>query len=196
LAFAAMSSRVLPRLIVGLGLMFVSLAFAVALLRQPSSTSGATAGNGSEIQVPCTRPGQVSFPAPPLSLVDLHSQPVSLAGMAGSTVLVNTWATWCPPCRQEMPDLEAYYLAHRGQNFHLVAINIGETPQAVEAFANRSGLSFDVWLDPEQQALEAFHTVALPSSFVIDAEGTVRLAWSGATCRQALEDTVTPLLGP
>jgi peroxiredoxin len=186
----------LPHLVVGLGLILVSLAFAIAVLRQPAHPANSNGRNGSDIQVGCTRPGQVSFPAPSLSLVDLQGRAVSLAKLAGSTVLINTWATWCPPCRQEMPDLEAYYEAHQAQGFRLVAVNIGEGRSAVQEFARQSGLSFDVWLDPEHRALEAFHTLALPSSFVIDQKGTVRLAWSGATCRQALEDTVTPLLEP
>lgn len=139
-------------------------------------------------------PAKVSFPAPELALKDLQGNPVSLANTRGQVVLVNNWATWCPPCKDEMPTLEAYYKKHRDQNFNLIAIEAGELAAEVADFVRQYRLTFPVWLDPGSTATTAFRNDALPSSYVIDPQGTVRLAWSGAIDRENLENYVTPLL--
>ncbi len=140
-------------------------------------------------------PAQVSFPAPELVLVDLSGKTVSFADFRGKVVLVNNWATWCPPCRAEMPELEAYYQAHVSEDFTLVGISAGDTLEQVKQFEIDFGTTFPMWLDPDNAALRAFRNDALPSTYVIDSSGMVRLAWSGAVSLETLEEYVTPLLG-
>jgi peroxiredoxin len=137
---------------------------------------------------------EVSRAAPELALEDLAGNPVSLSALRGQIVLVNNWATWCPPCRAEMPALEAYYREHRGEGFTLVAIDAGDPVSEVERFAQSLDLTFPIWMDRNSAALAAFNTTALPSSFVIDRQGTIRLAWTGAIDRATLERYVTPLI--
>jgi peroxiredoxin len=139
-------------------------------------------------------PAEVSFPAPDLRLSDLQGNEVALSGYLGQVVLVNNFATWCPPCRAEMPILEAFYQAHQDQGFTLIGIEAGEPAEEVQDFVASYAITFPVWLDPGQEALQAFRNPALPSSYVIDREGSVRLVWSGAVTGAALEKYVTPML--
>ena len=136
----------------------------------------------------------VNYPAPELSLTDLQGKAVSLADFRGRVVLVNNWATWCPPCKAEMPTLQAYYEDHQEQGFDTVAIEAGEPAEEVAAFAREFRLSFPVWPDPDFVSQTSFKNDALPSSYVIDRQGQVRLAWVGPINRELLEQYVTPLL--
>jgi peroxiredoxin len=93
-----------------------------------------------------------------------------------------------------MPALEAYYQAHENQAFSLIGISSGDTARQVQAFVQQVEVSFPLWLDHEGMALRAFKNNALPSSYVIDKEGIVRLAWNGAVGLDMLEKHVTPLI--
>jgi peroxiredoxin len=140
-------------------------------------------------------PLSVNYPAPDLSLNDLQGNPVSLADARGQVALVNLWATWCPPCKKEMPALQAYYEDHKQDGFTIIAINDGDPAADVTEFVRQHRLSFPVWLDPTYIATEkAFQTLNLPSSFVIDREGVIRLRWVGETTAGMLESYVTPLI--
>jgi peroxiredoxin len=172
--------------LIGLGLLILGVAAFVVLPKPGLSDEAA--------RLAAAIPAEVSFPAPELELKDLQGNPVSLANTRGQVVLVNNWATWCPPCKDEMPALEAYYKKHRDQNFTLTAIEAGEPAAEVADFVRRYNLTFPVWLDPGSTATTAFRNDALPSSYVIDPAGTVRLAWSGAIDRENLEKYVTPML--
>ena len=147
--------------------------------------------DASEIILP---PATVSYPAPKLSLKALDDQPVSLEDYRGKVILVNNWATWCPPCKDEMPELQSYYSAHLGEGFVIVAIESGESASTVMDFVQNMELSFPVWLDPQGLALAAFKNWDLPSSYLIDQNGTVRMNWTGPLNRATLEKYVTPLL--
>ena len=93
-----------------------------------------------------------------------------------------------------MPALQAFYDAHKTQNFELIGIEAGETAGEVSQFVKQYGLTFPIWLDPENKSLDAFHNQALPNSYVIDKTGVVRLAWSGAISLKMLEKYIGPLL--
>jgi len=93
-----------------------------------------------------------------------------------------------------MPTLQAYFDAHRGQNFTLVGIEAGEPVEQVADFVQQNRLTFPIWPDLDQKALDAFHNDNLPSSYVVDKTGQVRFTWVGAASREMLEKYVTPLL--
>jgi peroxiredoxin len=144
---------------------------------------------------PVTVPVQVSFPAPELALTDTQGNSHRLADYLGQVVLVNLWATWCPPCKEEMPTLQSYYDKYRTNGFVIIAVNDGDSTADVLQFVRDYGLTFPVWLDPTYIATEqAFKTLNLPSSFVIDRDGTTRLMWVGGISRTNLERHVTPLI--
>jgi thiol-disulfide isomerase/thioredoxin len=176
--------------IFGAGLILLGLAAFVAWPRSDASAELPAASGGLS-----TIPVEVNYAAPELELTALDGQQYSLTDYLGSVVLVNIWATWCPPCKAEMPTLESFYQAHQIDGFVTVAINDGDPEDAVTAFVQDYGLSFQIWLDPTYQATDhAFKTNNLPSSFVIDREGNVRLRWVGEIDRASLEKYVTPLI--
>jgi len=180
------SGKLLAMFIIGTGLIligFVSLLF----LSRPVTSDAKDPDRGAV-------PVKVNFPSPSLALQDLHGEQVSLDEYRGKTVLVNNWATWCPPCRAEMPILQAYYNKHHHQDFTLVAIDSGDPPGQVAEFSEQFNLTFPIWIDLEMKAIQGFRNQALPSSYLIDKRGTVILAWSGAINQDNLEKYVTPLL--
>lgn len=179
-------TRVLAMALIGAGLLILG---AVALIMIPRP--GVSAEEAVERS---TVPVQVEFPAPQLELKNLQGESVSLQDHRGQVVLVNNWATWCPPCKAEMPTLQAYYEAHRDQGFTIVAVEAGDPIFEVKDFVERTGLTFPIWTDPGNQSLMAFRNQSLPNSYLIDRAGIVRLAWTGAISRDMLEQHVTPIL--
>lgn len=131
---------------------------------------------------------------PQLALTDLQGNPVSSVITHGKVVLVNNWATWCPPCLAEMPELQAYYQAHINQDLVLIAIESGEPADVVTRFVRQHGLTFPVWLDPHAVALDFFRNWNLPSSYLIDRQSIIRMSWTGPVNQATLEKYVTPLL--
>jgi cytochrome c biogenesis protein CcmG, thiol:disulfide interchange protein DsbE len=142
-----------------------------------------------------TVPAKVRFPAPKLTLTDTKGVSRSLADYRGQVLLVNLWATWCPPCKEEMPTLQAFYDKYKESGFVIVAINDGDPKADVLQFVKNYELTFPVWLDPTYIATEqAFNTLNLPTSFVIDRNGTIQLTWVGGISGEMLETYVTPLI--
>jgi peroxiredoxin len=141
------------------------------------------------------QPLVINQSAPQLSLTDLQGNTVSLDDYHGRIVLVNNWATWCPPCKAEMPELQAYYRAHSNQDFVIIAIESGEPAATVSSFTTQLGMTFPVWLDLKGAAVDAFKNWSLPSSYIIDKSGTMRMGWTGAVNQATLDKYVTPLLG-
>jgi thiol-disulfide isomerase/thioredoxin len=88
-------------------------------------------------------------------------------------VIVNFWATWCPPCREEMPALERLYRQHKGQGLVLVAVSIDADPKVVPPYIRASKLTFPIALDPKAEVANKYGVRALPSSFVVDRQGTM-----------------------
>lgn len=139
-------------------------------------------------------PTEVNQPAPDLTLLDLDGKEVSLTDFKGEVILVNNWATWCPPCRLEMPEFRVYFENHQDQGFQVVAIEAGQPENEVRTFVEQLKLDFVILLDPENKSLVTFQNSSLPNSFVIDRKGNLRLAWLGAINEATLEEYVTPLL--
>jgi len=139
-------------------------------------------------------PSVVSFPAPELTLNNLNGDKVSISDYSQNIVMINNWATWCPPCKAEMPTLSKYFKEHRDQGFILVGIEAGDPTKEVEKFVKDYGLTFPILLDPNNKSLIAFHNDNLPSSYVIDRNGNVILAWTGPISKAMLEKYITPLL--
>ena len=171
---------------IGLGLIFLAGA---AFLSLPGALQPAAQPTGLAMT-----PIAVDFPAPDVRLTDLRDRPVSLSDYKGQVILYNAWATWCLPCKAELPVLQAYYQAHLQDGFVVIAIEDGEPPQDVAAYVKSNGLTFPVWPDIKWVATSAFNINDLPTSYVIDHDGTVRLTWSGPITRAGLEQYVTPLL--
>lgn len=131
---------------------------------------------------------------PPLSFEDLNGNQVSLSDLRGKVILVNNFATWCAPCRAEMPELQAFYDQHKERGFTVVAIESGEPADEVARFVKEFGITFPVLLDPQGKALDTFNMFALPNSILVDREGKIRQTWVGAVDQSILEAGVLPLI--
>ncbi|MDP1544565.1 MAG: redoxin domain-containing protein [Anaerolineales bacterium] len=176
--------RFLALIMIGLGFVGIGI---MSLLLLNESTSAST-------QDFSTVPAKVDYPAPELNLTDLNGNPVSLADYRGNVALVNLWATWCPPCREEMPTLLAFHEKYKSKGFVLIAIDQGETVEQVLPFVDEFQLTFPVWMDISSSAGRAFNTMNLPSSYVIDRNGHVRLMWIGGISERNLEKFVPDLI--
>ncbi|MCK6566235.1 MAG: alkyl hydroperoxide reductase [Chloroflexi bacterium] len=176
--------RLFALIVIGFGF----LALGVAFMFKPGGFVPAPTRDFSTIPV------EVNLPAPTLFLASLDGSPVSLSDYSGDVILVNLWATWCPPCREEMPALLAFYEKYRSEGFILIAIDQGETSEEVVPFVAEFGLSLPVWLDPSSEAGRAFNTMNLPSSYVIDRSGRIRLMWVGGISKSNLEKYVPDII--
>ncbi len=178
--------RILAMAMIGGGLLIFGL---TALILIPSFFPSST-----QIESRSIAPAKVDYPAPDIQLRDISGKPVSLSDYHGQVVLVNNWATWCPPCRQEMPILDAYFRDHQHLEFTIVAIDAGDPPEMVAEFVKRYGLTFPVWIDPDSSTLNSFRNNYLPSSYLVDENGQVVMVWNGAVTYASLEENITPLL--
>ena len=130
-----------------------------------------------------------------ITLEALDGSLVNLADYRGHVVLVNFWATWCGPCRSEMPELDAYYQAHRHEGFVLLAVNAGERSEKVRDFIARGGYTFPVLLDSDGVAARAFGGIrGMPTSFVLDGRGKTVYQQVGVMTAESLAAQVSPFL--
>jgi len=130
----------------------------------------------------CSAPSvaQVGKSAPNFQLENLDGQPVSLSDFRGRPVLLNFWATWCPPCRGEMPYLQEVYEAWSGKGVVVLAINLGESPAQVKGFLETHNLSLPVLIDIPGDSAHQYNISSIPTSFFIDSDGIVREKVLGA----------------
>ena len=173
--------------IFGVGLVLIGLA-AFFMLRDTKNAAESQSVSRS------VTPMEVNYPAPELSLQNVNGKTESLIDYRDKVALVNNWATWCPPCKAEIPTLEAYYKTHNVDGFVIIGIEAGEPQNDVLSFVQEHGMTYPVWFDLTRAATNAFHYGGLPSSYVIDRKGTVRLAWVGEINQEMLEKYVTPLI--
>ncbi len=112
--------------------------------------------------------------APDFSVMDLRGQAVRLSAFRGRVVLLNLWATWCPPCREEMPSMEQLYHRLKDQDFALLAVSQDEEgKRAVAPYVEDNKFTFPVLLDPEHQVGDRYEVTGYPETFLIDRNGRV-----------------------
>ncbi|MCL6429852.1 MAG: TlpA family protein disulfide reductase [Anaerolineae bacterium] len=139
-----------------------------------------------------TQKGEV---APDFSLPALEGGEKSLRDYRGRVVLLNFWATWCGPCRAEMPDMQAVYEELSGRGFVVVAVNGGEGRDRVQSFVEEFGLTFPVLVDEERGVLRQYGVRGFPTTFVIDGDGVIQqVIVGGPLPGSAVRRLVEPLL--
>ena len=138
--------------------------------------AGTAMASGGEAAGPLTVLATRS-PAPALQLKDLDGKTYHLADLRGKVVLVNFWATWCPPCRREMPSLQRLYEKLPHENFEILAVDVGEDENTVLTFSwmLKPAPTFPLLLDRDSMAMGKWPVQGLPTSFVIDKQGRVAL---------------------
>ena len=120
------------------------------------------------------RPPLVGGPAPEITLKNLQGQEVRLSDLRGKIVLLNFWATWCKPCKEEMPAMQAVYDKLRGQGFVVLAVNELEDTDRVIEHIRTHGHTFPVVMDRDNRVANRYGVVGLPASFLVDRQGIVR----------------------
>ncbi len=137
---------------------------------------------------------QMGEPASDFTLKDIEGNTVHLSDYEGQTVLINFWATWCPPCRAEMPALKAYYEAHQDEGFVILAINAQEGLSQVRQFAYDYRLPFPVLLDETACAISGYGVQSFPTSIIVGPDGRVQKIHIGMLDPETLENEVTPIV--
>jgi cytochrome c biogenesis protein CcmG/thiol:disulfide interchange protein DsbE len=118
----------------------------------------------------------------------------SLADYRGRWVLVNFWASWCPPCRDETPALEEFQQRHESPRFTVLGIDTQDLTGDAQAFVEKFGMSYPQLRDGNGDAADEYGTTGVPETFLIDPAGKVRLAVPGTVDEEYLRDEVEPLL--
>ena len=141
------------------------------------------------------RPLAAGHRLPEFALVDLAGRPVGPGALAGRATVFNLWATWCLPCRREMPLLQAFAAAQAPGGLRVVGVNVGEAPDTVRRFVADNGVGYAVWLDPPGVAgspsrvlLQDLGGIGLPTTWFIAADGRLAGVYTGELTRAVLEE--------
>ncbi len=131
---------------------------------------------------------QVGFLAPEFTLKTINGESIDISDFRGQAVLINLWATWCPPCRAEMPDMQQAYERYNEQGFTILAINATnqDSIPAVEAFISEHGLTFPILLDTQGDVSKLYQLRSLPTSFFVDPDGIIQEVIIGGPMSEAL----------
>jgi peroxiredoxin len=180
-------------LILGGGLLIGLAIGAIVFIGLPTfGNAGSTVANvdgGTPAPAPI-----VGSPAPDFTLKNINDESITLSDLKGRPVLINFWATWCGPCRIEMPAIEAAYQAHKGEGFTVLAVDADETKADVVDFANDLNLTFEFLLDPGLAVNDLYRIRAYPSSFFIGRDGVVAAYQIGTMTESQLADNLEKIL--
>ncbi|HLE13306.1 MAG TPA: redoxin domain-containing protein [Anaerolineales bacterium] len=124
--------------------------------------------------------------APDFELVDLSGETVRLSDLRGKPVLLNFWATWCAPCKLEMPAIQERFEQHQAK-FSVLAIDFDEPEQDVRQFAKQLELTFNILLDPGAKVQDLYRVRGYPTTFLVDAEGVIRVHHVGLITEAQLD---------
>lgn len=134
------------------------------------------AANNAAALKAATGPDWVAWtgPTPPLVLPDLGGREQKLSAWRGSVVIVSFWATWCEPCRDELPVLSTMAKRHREEGLRLIAVNVGEAPAKISAFLKKTPINGTVLHDRNSNASKKWDAAALPANYLVDRAGAIR----------------------
>ena len=148
-----------------------------------------------ELQNPTRRPPapQTGHPAPDFSLAIGDGEQITLADFRGTAVVLNFWATWCGPCRAEMPAFERIW-KERGGHVQFIGVNVQESAAQVSAFADELGISYPLPLDPNAAIARIYRVRAFPTTLFIDEQGVIQEMILGQVNEPSLDANVSNLL--
>ncbi len=136
----------------------------------------------------------VDRPAPEFQLTDTNGTLWSLADLRGKVVFLNFWATWCPPCREELPSMNALNLSLDPEKFQMLTVLENDDPLMAERLLDKMGIRLPILIDPGETTARAYGLTGVPESFIIDPQGIVRnkmigaRAWDSPVAKQMIED--------
>ena len=128
----------------------------------------------AEAAAPQTLPSFLGAPAPAFTLLDTEGKPHQLADYRGQVVVLNFWATWCPPCREEMPAMERLHKMVANESIAVVAINVGEDEDTIFLFTADYPVSFPLLMDQDGSVTQDYPVIGLPTTYIIDPAGIIR----------------------
>ncbi len=138
-----------------------------------NTDKSSTPQNESAIQPIKINPNVIKTKAIDFKLKDLNGKELSLSDLKGKKVFLNFWATWCPPCKSEMPEIEKLYQETKDSNLVIVAIEIGEPLNTVKSFIDNNKYNFTVLLDSDQSVSSKYNIASIPTSYFIDVYGNI-----------------------
>lgn len=118
-------------------------------------------------------------PAPAFTLMSRAGTPVSLGQFKGDVVMINFWASWCGPCRQEMPLLDSIYRKYKDMGFELIGVNVEPDAKAANAWLKATPVTYPILYDPQSKISQLYQVQAMPTTVIIDRTGTVRFLHRG-----------------
>lgn len=136
----------------------------------------------------------VGAPAPDFALKTIEGKSIKLSDLKGKPVMLNFFATWCPPCRAEMSTLQAAYKEFEAQGFVILAVNLAESDVAIRSFQEKLGLTFPIVVDQDDRVSRLYDIVPLPTSYFIDKNGVVQGRWTGEIRKEQLYSVLKKIL--
>ncbi|MGB9753218.1 MAG: alkyl hydroperoxide reductase [Roseiflexus castenholzii] len=137
---------------------------------------------------------RIGHPAPEFTLTAIDGTEMTLSDLRGQVVLINLWASWCPPCRAEMPAIQHAYERFHDQGFIVLAVNQQEDVATVVQYMHDQQLTFPALLDSDARVGAAYQVRMLPSSFFVDRRGMIRAVYRGPMSRGMIEGTIEQLI--
>lgn len=123
---------------------------------------------------------EIGKPAPNFTLMDTKGKTWKLAELQGQVVFLNFWATWCPPCREEMPSMQTVHTLMPEGKFTMLAVLSNDEPALADAMAAKIGVTFPILLDPDSKVAQAYGLTGVPETYIIDKQGVVQEKFLGA----------------
>ncbi len=143
--------------------------------------------NGSASQVDVTKPAaRVGSPAPDFELETIAGEKVRLSDLRGSVVILNFWATWCEPCKVEMPLFQARY-EHYAPDLNILAVAFAEPVNDIQAFADQYDLTYDILMDSRALVQEMYQVRGYPTTYLVDRDGIIRVQHLGSISEKQLD---------
>ena len=191
---------VLALVLIGAGALYNSLAGSVQL--------GGLATTPPETQAPTEIPGEESTEpaethptdppasiAPDFTMLDMDGNEVTLASFFGKPIVLNFWASWCGPCKMEMPEIQKFYDKY-GQEIHFLLVSVDDSLDAAKTFISDSGYTFPVYFDTTSVGAYTYGASSIPLTFFIDAEGNLTAYYMGAMSESILQQGVDMIYIP
>lgn len=180
-------------LLLVLGLAMLSLAGCVGSDRNFTPSAAAPPSGQTNAPVRVSTGPRVGNQAPDFVLKDVDGATVRLSDFRGKPVMVNFWASWCPPCKEEMPDIEKSYQRHKGEGYVFLGVDMKEDVKTVKDFVTRYGYTWTFLLDPDSQAINTYFVSGVPETFFIDRDGVIRDYKIGAMSASMIESSLAKI---
>jgi peroxiredoxin len=178
-----------------LGCIILSIAFWQLAIERTTAADTAQATPQRSTEQPAPREAAVGEIAPDFTLIDIRDdEQISLSQFDGRPVMLNFWATWCPPCRKEMPLLQDAYEEHQGDGLIILTIAVSDKANNVLDFSDQHDLTFPLLIDTKDQVAVQYKVLGIPTSYFIDSDGVIASVQVGDLTASALNRHLEEIL--